>query len=124
MNVDVRSSQYELCAAVTDEIERRLRDCTIKIPDWVTLLTGLMSELSLPPPAFETVTSQGDTSVSLSISHPNTPSSFVSSSYPTGPRTPEFVVAGRREVSRKAFFALSGADPNSVSISDDRKTAP
>ena len=97
-----------------------VEDCTIKIPDWVTMLNGLASELSLSPPAFETVTSQGNTFVSLTIEHPNTPSSFISSPYPTGPRTPEFLAAGRREVSRKAFFSLNGTDPNSVSISDDR----
>lgn len=113
--------QYKLCAAVTEQIERRLRDCTIKTPDWIAVLSSLCSDLDLPPPSFETLDDKKttSTSVSLTLSHPNTPHPIVSSSTPTGPRTPEFLPQLQREVSRRAFFALHGADPAN-SITNDR----
>jgi len=114
-----KQKKYELCAAVTDEIERRLRDCTIKTPDWTTVLTSLLESISLPPPNFQTITVADTTSISLSVNHPNTPNPFDSSSVPTGPQTPEFFPQLQRQVSRKAFFALNGSDPAN-SIIDDR----
>jgi alpha-beta hydrolase superfamily lysophospholipase len=100
-----RGVRYELCKNVTDKIERRLRDCTIRVPDWVLQLETLCTDQSLPRPKYEDVTNIRDESKHVVLHVGDR--SFQSASVLAKAASSDG--EQRRAVAKEAFFSLSGA---------------
>ncbi|GMH81744.1 hypothetical protein TL16_g09028 [Triparma laevis f. inornata] len=93
-----RGARYELCSELTEKIERRLRDCTIRVPNWI-------DQLEHHNPSFEKITNDIDSTYTVVCTVGDKTFASSAASLSNVRAASEL----KLEAAKGAFFSLNGA---------------